>query len=157
MSKYIRFPHCLRINSPNCGVFKFYFNLHIVHVTVKLFQNNIVRAAEIIPSIGIFFFELPEVWCRLTIADKGWSCGLWRVIWKCYFILRDLKLKNRNCDSYLWLHLNRCFSLRGNIKLSNRIGLDAGTITVIHHSSVELSVTLWPISCSVLYLLLFFS
>ena len=67
------FPYCLRINtySPYCGVFKFYFNLHIVHVAVKLFQNNIVRGAKIFPSIRICFFELPEVWCRLAIAKKG--------------------------------------------------------------------------------------
>ena len=95
----LRFPYCLRINtySPYCGVFKFYFNLHVVHVAIKLFQDNIVRGAEIFPSMRICFFELPEVWCRLAIAKKGWGCGLWRVIWKCYFISRDLKIKNRNC------------------------------------------------------------
>ena len=101
----LRFPYCLRINtySPNCGVFKFYFNLHIVHVAVKLFQNNIVRGAEIFPSIRIYFFELPEVWWRIAIAKKGWGCGLWRVIWKCYFISRDLKIKNRNCYSSVFV------------------------------------------------------
>ena len=69
----LRFPYCLRINtySPYCGVFKFYFNLHIVHVAIKLFQDNIVRGAEIFPSMRICFFELPEVWCRLAITKKG--------------------------------------------------------------------------------------
>ena len=69
----LRFPYCLRLNtySPYCGVFKFYFNLHIVHVAIKLFQDNVVRGAEIFPSIRICFYELPEVWCRLAIAKKG--------------------------------------------------------------------------------------
>ena len=145
MSKWIRFPYFLRINTYllYCGVFKFYCTLHIVHVTEKLFQNNIVRAAEIFPSRGICFFELPEVWYRLTIAEKGWSCSLWRVIWKFYFIWRDLKINNRNCYSSVSVtSFKAILKLKKENQIKQSYVYNAGTITVIHHSPVEFSIIL---------------
>ena len=139
------FPYFLRINTYllYCAVFKFYFNLHIVHVPEKLFQNNIVRAAEIFPSRGICFFELPEVWCRLTIAEKGWSCSLWRVIWKFYFIWRDLKRNNRNCYSSVSVtSFKAILKLKKENQIKQSYVYNTGTITVIHHSPVEFGIIL---------------
>ena len=62
---------------PQRSIGKVQCNLQIIHVTVELFQSYIVRRAEVLPQIGIFFFELPKVRKRLTTSckEKGLKRG----------------------------------------------------------------------------------